>query len=243
MRAAVLLVAGAVALAGDVRAQGSIVGTVTDSAGQPLTNAEVILLTLSRHARTNASGRFVFPGLKAATYEVRARRLGYIPEQGFVRVPKNDSVVVTFALIARPVVLDTVNVSASCPRFQLAGFECRKRKGKGVFIDEETLDTAHVRFVYDLFRSIPGFRVWPNGRVEPMTGWRCMTTIANGNKVSLQNPLPRWPDELLGLEIYANPNDIPPEYSQYSWIPARGRQPPKRCSLSNYWTSIRPRPR
>lgn len=59
---------------------GTLVGMVTDTLGQPLADVSVELASVKRRTRTNADGGFRFDSLKAATYEVAARKLGYVAE-------------------------------------------------------------------------------------------------------------------------------------------------------------------
>jgi len=214
---------------------GSISGFVRDTAGRPLADAEVTVN--ERRARTDSSGAFRIADLLAGSYEVRARRIGHIPEVKSVVVREGESASVVFALRRRPVMLDTIRVTAECARFRFEGFVCRRRAGHGAYFDVDAIDSINPRFPQDILRDLPGFRVVAvrNGLgVEPLTGWRCLVQLANGAPISLQNPLPKWPNEIIGVEAYARFDDVPPEYQHYAW---RG----KRCSLIVYWTVVRGR--
>ncbi len=59
---------------------GTLIGMVTDTLGQPLADVSVELASVKRRTRTNADGGFRFDSLKAGTYEVAARKLGYVAE-------------------------------------------------------------------------------------------------------------------------------------------------------------------
>lgn len=54
-------------------------GTVTDSAGTPIADVQVVVNRLNRVAVTNDSGRFFFAGLPAGAYHLTAIQLGYRP--------------------------------------------------------------------------------------------------------------------------------------------------------------------
>ncbi len=54
-------------------------GVVTDSAGAPIADVQVVVNQLNRVAVTNDSGRFVFAGLPAGSYHLTAILLGYRP--------------------------------------------------------------------------------------------------------------------------------------------------------------------
>src|SRR6185503_20036206 len=95
-----------------------------------------------------------------------------------------------FELARRPVLLDTVSITAECGRFEFSSFVCRRRNGgKGEFLDIDAIDSTNSRFIQDLFRR-PGVRVEAvkgGLRVQPLTGWRCMNTIVNGRAASPSN--------------------------------------------------------
>ena len=57
---------------------GVLRGVVTDTLGNAISDAEVVLTQLRRQVRTRADGGFQFDSVKAGTYRVSARRLGYV---------------------------------------------------------------------------------------------------------------------------------------------------------------------
>ena len=75
-------------------------------------------------------------------------------------------------------------------------------------------------------------------------GGNCLNALINGRPLAVTNPLPRFATELLGVEIYASPRDVPTEYQRYVWqgdarqtttfAHDRMDQP---CSLVVYWTT------
>jgi hypothetical protein len=224
------------ALARRAEAQGSISGLVRDSGGKPLDNASVTVTPGSRWLRTDSSGQFAMAGLKPGKYTVRVRRLGYVPGETSVSVA-DSPVTLSFILQALVHTLDTIVVTAQCPRFDVEGFFCRQRRGVGVFLDAAAIDSSHPRFPQDVFRGMKEFRVVAvrgGLGIQALTGWRCVVSLANGKRPTLQNPLPRWPGDMIGVEIWAKPRDVPGEYRQFV-------DPPKMCSLINYWTVVRPR--
>ena len=60
---------------------GTIAGTVTVDAGQPIEDVQIQVLNrangFSRGVRTNSAGRYSVPGLEPAAYSVTVRRIGY----------------------------------------------------------------------------------------------------------------------------------------------------------------------
>ena len=75
-----------------------------------------------------------------------------------------------------------------------------------------------------------------------------IATLVNGRIASPTNPMPRFATEMIAVEIYASPGDVPDEYQRYVWG-KQGRQTQSyrdhggatssdRCSLAVYWTSF-----
>jgi hypothetical protein len=214
-----------------------LTGTVVDTSNTPIVDAEVIA-NGNRRARTGAAGAFRLDGLSAGTVSVRVRRLGYIAMEQEATLRAGEVTNIRVVLTPRPVLLDTIAITGECERFQFSGFACRRRGGNGVYIDQNAIDSINPRFPVDVFRGLYGFRVDASPRglvVVPTRGWHCLTTLANGRPPSLANPAPRWPNEILGVEIYAHGDSVPKVYQHYSW---KGS---KRCSLINYWTQLPPR--
>ena len=79
---------------------GQIAGTVSDSVtGQPVSNADVIVVGTVHRARTRDDGRYAIVGIPVGAYSVEVRRLGYQPRrQTAVPVSADGSVTVDFRL-------------------------------------------------------------------------------------------------------------------------------------------------
>src|SRR5687768_4261834 len=63
-----------------------VVGTVQDSTGRPLSDAQVIIPALNRVTTTNEAGAFTFTGLPAGTYHIVTILIGYSTGHGDVTV-------------------------------------------------------------------------------------------------------------------------------------------------------------
>jgi len=230
-------------LASSVRAQGRISGFVTDSAHRPLANAEVIVMEPrpGRSVRTDSAGQFVIDGLAPGTYNIRARRLGFYVAQSRIALTNGQPKIVIFELLARPQVLAPIEVTAKCVRWTIEGFACRQAKGgRGVFMDEEAIDAKHALEIHELFRDVPGLRV-EDREARSKVGWRCTQTLVNGKLPGPSNQRPNWPSDLIGIEIYLNPDSVPGEYSHFVWMTEEKKKTSYRCGIINYWTSGRPR--
>jgi len=186
------------------------------------------------------------------SFFVRARKLGYTMVTDRAQV-YDDTTVLQLKLPPNPLGLDTVKtvVTANCARRAFSGFECRRQGGVGVFLDYVSIDSAHVDLPGQLFHDFPGFRVayGSNGDAYPEStaSWHCVTILVNGNTPSAANRMPIRAEDLLGVEIYQNPADVPQVYKVYAQKPVKTvstRQTPmspipsdskERCSLVNYW--------
>jgi hypothetical protein len=116
----VLILAATAVPSGRIAAQtstGSIRGTVTDSAGAPLTGAEVIALNtasgVQRNASTNSRGFYSLAGLTPANYQVTVRQIGSTPTQRPVQVQVGQVLTIDFRLAPTTVQLEEVVVVAA----------------------------------------------------------------------------------------------------------------------------------
>jgi hypothetical protein len=224
---------------------GTITGTVRDSAERPVPNADVIAHPGERRTRTDSTGRFAFAGLDPDNYTVRARKLGFAPEDYDVKLSKNGKVDITLRLAVRMPMLDTVTIRADrkCPEFTLEGFVCRRQSAHGVYMDYTDIDDKEAIYTADLFRDIQGFReaVVPSREVglrrvvRNRLPWGCIHSLVNGRDVTPANPVPEYPWELVALEVYARPDSVPDQFQRYTW-PAGDITRSGRCSVVVYWT-------
>jgi hypothetical protein len=235
---------------------GTISGFVLDDSGHPIADADVAAFPDVLHAHTDSLGHFVISGLDAGFYRVRARHLGYSPLVITTDLTKNGHVDLRYELKYRPAILDSVVVMehGNCPPINYVGFNCRKRLGKGVYLTDDDLADKGAIELGEVFGGVPGFRidtlpgVYGQRPIPRAThGFRCLNALVNGRPFATTNPMPRYATELLGVEIYAVPNDVPPEYARYVWqgnlrqtsMPVSPAGPNERCSLVVYWTSSR----
>lgn len=245
-------------------------GTVVDSAGRPIDGAEVRELTSGNSNRTGASGRFSIGSLPAGNVRVRVRLPGMRPLDTVLVVLPAAVRDVAFTMRRLPAVLDTMRViaAADCPSRTLEGFECRRRVGIGAFRDSAELASLGAIELGDLVWGVAGIRARQEGlarTIESTAGWRCLVTFYDG-KLPVSNALPRLmqPDQIVALEYFAEPRDVPEWYksqaraemepgqratanSRYDpkggggYTPGRAAQPPRNCSLLVLWTKKAPR--
>jgi len=222
---------------------GTISGIVRDSAARPVAEADVTANPDGHRARTDSSGRFTIAGLDGGNYTVRARKFGYSPAEWTADLAKNGHLEVTLTLTPRLATLDTVFTRADgqCSALSLDGFMCRRQRGKGVYLDYTDIDDKGTTYTADIFRDIDGFRVDMRPtrsdivRVPvPMTGWRCLTYLVDGRPTSGAVRVPLFSGDVVAMEVYKSPDDVPQEYQRYTWSGGG------RCSLAVFWTRLAP---
>ncbi|MDB4873649.1 MAG: hypothetical protein JWM41_95 [Gemmatimonadetes bacterium] len=234
---------------------GTIAGVVLDPEGRPIAGASVNVAPNPAHTQTDSTGHFTLVKLDGGFYHVRVRRLGFTPAEMTTDLSKNGHVDLKFELKQRPALLDSVVVQERgvCPAITYAGFNCRRRFGKGLYLtDDDIADKAAVE-LGEVFDGVAGFRTemrmtqWGEKPIPLATkGARCLNALINGRPLALTNPLPRYATELIAVEIYASPSDAPPEYARYVWVEnirqsrtfGGGDSPSARCSLVVYWTAF-----
>jgi len=88
-------------------------GVVTDTAGRPIASVRIVALEAGLAAVTESSGRYRLAGLRAGTLTLRATLIGFYPAQVHVRVAADDSISADFRLLANPVTINPVVVTAA----------------------------------------------------------------------------------------------------------------------------------
>jgi hypothetical protein len=96
----------------------TLVGIVSDTAGVPIDSAEIFISSLKRRVMSTADGRFRFDDIKPGTYDVSARRLGYLPQVRKVKVA-DEGGAISFQLV--PYVRGLAPVVTSSMRGGLSG--------------------------------------------------------------------------------------------------------------------------
>jgi hypothetical protein len=96
----------------------TLVGVVNDTLGTPVDSAEIFIASLKRRVMSTPDGSFRLDDIKPGTYDVSARRLGYLPQLRKVKVGE-DGGTTTFNLI--PYVRGLAPVVSSSTRGGLSG--------------------------------------------------------------------------------------------------------------------------
>lgn len=209
-------------------------GTVTDSAGDPVRDAEVYVLTSGHGGRTDEAGSYAIGRLIEGPTRLRARTPGWQPVDTAVTLELRGTATVDFVFRHRTAPLDTVRVTSArdCPRWSLDGFECRRRTGLGVFRDASEIAALTPIYFADIFDGIPGVKRVPlhlDVGIAATTQWRCIVYLENGHPPFWKNAQQVNFLDVVAFEFYDVPEQIPEWYKSYAWS---GNEP---CSLVVLW--------
>ena len=141
--------------------QGTLRGTVTDSAGKPLADADVAILKFHQLVRTDADGRFVITKLPFGEVELSVRRLGYQPQIVTANVTQGLEFTYAIALAAQPEILEAVTVNAAERRRHLNVEEFYERRARGIgqYLTRDEIKKMRASQPSDVFRQIPGIQL------------------------------------------------------------------------------------
>ena len=154
---------------------------------RPISMAEVSLLTKEAVevslTQTGEDGRFQLSSRTAGGFYLYVEALGFLPKlEGSLNLTEGDTVEVDFLLVPSPLPMGPLVVEAEPQprRLKMLGFFERKRAGVGAFIDRDEIEKRDPRFLSDLFRMRPGFRV-EVGAGGTFLVSRRMSTFSNEN--------------------------------------------------------------
>lgn len=209
-------------------------GTIADAqSGEPV-DGVLIWLNGGVVGETGEDGSFrasvteVFWGAN----ELELSRIGYLHQslRFWVVEPEAEMVFEQFALQSLPILLPEVVVLGertvyASPR--LAGFYRRLRGGFGHFITKQDVEAMNATYLSDVLRMVPGLMVGASGRLGAVSvqiargGGRCANPaiFLDGHRIDdvvLDLDLDAWvhPEEILGVEVYRGPSEIPPEFNR-----------------------------
>jgi hypothetical protein len=212
----------------------SVRGTVTDSAGTPVSDAEVYVVTSGRDGRTDEAGSYTVAQLLQGPTRLRARMPGWQPVDTAITLASHSTTTVNFVFRYRAPALDTVRVVSTqdCPRRSLDGFECRRRAGIGVFRDAKEIAALDPIYFADIFDGIAGVKrvqLPLDVSIEATTQWRCIVYLENGHPPFWKNVQQMNFLDVIAFEFYDSPEKVPEWYKAYSWSES------KPCSVIVLW--------
>lgn len=198
-------------------ATSKLVGTVTDTAGAPLSRAEVWLVAASTlRTISNDSGHFELAGLPSGTVTLGVRRLGFEEATFRATLKPGRTHRATFPLTPSVQSLAEVKVQDTVSSW-LSLYEQRRSMQRGTFIDRKDFANENLRIATDILRRVPGVQIVPT-----RTGTAVVMTRGAGAKRCVpqlyvhQTPYSGSfddfsPDDIQALEVYVGISEIPPD--------------------------------
>ncbi len=193
-------------------------GSVSDDRGNPLDQAEIILLndkTTLQTSTTGANGHFALGNFPAGNARVRVRRLGYQQIDTKIAIGP-DAQPVDILLRELPQKLEEVLVKSD-EDGRLREFAAHKsqRSNFGRYFDRVDIRKKNPSFASELFRTIPGAQVQSSsfgGNTIRIRGCRPLVWMDGQRVPGAELDEVIRPSEIAGLEIYSSNAGIPPEF-------------------------------
>ena len=198
-------------------APAKLVGLVTDTAGVPLSRAEIWLVSVAT-IRTIASdsGTFELPGLPAGAVTLGVRRLGYESATFSAVLKTGKTHRATFPLTPSVQPLAGVRIMDTTSAW-LAQFEFHRSSHRGTFIKRAEFEKTNVRIASDILRMVPGVQVMPTRTGTQLVmsrgsgARRCVPQLYVHATPYSGNFDDFGPDDIEALEIYVGISEIPPD--------------------------------
>ena len=222
---------------------------VAAGTSEPVAGAEVAAVGTGRLARTDASGRFALGGLAPGPVLLEVRSGGGLKGSAGVTLAPGENAGAVVAIRLRPTALPDLEVEVRRdpdPAGRPAGFDLRRERRPGVFLDRAGIEASPARRTADLLRRMPGIRVekhrWYHGlerivmdRTPPSLQGPCPVEIyLDGNRLP---GLRRFGYRRLDLDLPA-PAEIEAVevYDGAARVPARFAGGDARCGVIALWT-------
>jgi TonB family protein len=239
-----LALAPALLGAQDTTPRGTISGIVRDSSGAGIAGAEVSVAGTGLRAHTNSQGEFRLTNVPAGAVSVGVRRLGFVPAVASIVIAANETAAISVLVAPLAQSLAAIIVRGD-RRFEdygrLAGFyQRRSRSSGGHFITREQIDQRNPAQLTDLFRNVPGARIYSStfNSVVRFRGMRCAPLVwldgfpATAAEFDLDALDPYVVE---GIEVYLGVATVPPEFR---WVRGGGS-----CGAIVIWTGFEERRR
>lgn len=220
----------------------TLVGVVRDSlTGSPIQGVTVWVPQQALATRSSSTGEFILQGVDAGQFEILFRQVGYrVGSIAFeLTVPRSATVDLgAVAMVPIATELSALVVTGKEPndRLRKVGFYDRRRLEAGTFFTQADIAKANPTRTSDLFRRIPGFRIFTDGSIVSTRG---IPSISGGFGMcevdyyidGLHMMAPDVdvviPTSISAMEIYRGAASIPPLFR-------RSNNP--KCGVVAIWT-------
>lgn len=197
----------------------SVFGRVADrSTGQPVANAQFVLIGDGRMVYSDSAGRYDFRRLSIGVSRIAVRAVGFIADTIIVDLYAGQRAERPVHLVTTPRRLDAVDVNAEALSYRLVDFERRRQTGRGQYLTEDDILKSGAYNVADAVKSLRGVTYECGGgggcyiRMvrAPM---RCLPEfIVDDHVMNDFGPLTPIRD-IIAMEVYTGPAEVPGEYA------------------------------
>ena len=201
-----------------------VVAFVTDTAGNPLSGAEVQIVGTSLRGNTDEAGRVALLAVPVGKATLRVRRLGFSESTLQISVTPGATPDVRSRL--HPVALEINKVVVRSrfdkpDRYARTGrfdeFYRRRATGSGTFLTREDIDARQAQKPEDLVRMATGVRIRYRGMVPYIQFLRCeqVNVFIDGIRQhdGFRDYLSLNPLQIEAMEIYHGLAAVPPQFS------------------------------
>lgn len=213
-----------------------VVAFVTDTAGHPISGADVQVVGTSLRGVTDDTGRIALLAVPIGRTVLRVRRLGFTE----LTIPITVTAGVAaehYRMTPLPAALAKVVVKASGlkpDRYAGTGkfdeFYRRRAQGLGTFLTREVIDARSAQKSEDLLRMVTGVRIRYRGNVPSVQFLRCDRVNVYVDGIRSHDPFRDFfglsPLDIEAMEVYHGLATVPPEFSPQ----------PNDCAAIVVWT-------
>ena len=219
-----------------------IVGQIVDRQSRtPIGGARIALLGQQGSLVSDSAGQFNARGLPSGNYVVQARAIGYAGASWIVEVRDSEIVTRVFELEPQPYTLDPLVVARQpgLAEQRRQDFERRRASGRGYFLTEAQIESAHPHTLGDLFRDVPGVRMTCRGSTScsirmARAPRECKPDfVLDGFPATRSTGLEMSAVGIVGIEIYRTLSETPMEFLKSDNL----------CGTIVIWTRSGPRDR
>ncbi len=214
-----------------------MVAFVTDSAGKPLSGAEIQVVGTSLRGNTDDAGRVALLAVPAGKAVLKVRRLGFAELTIPISVTPGSMPEEHYRLTPLATDLQKVVVRATSlkpERYAKTGrfdeFYRRRAEGNGTFFTREQIDARNAGRSEDLLRMVTGVRIRYRGNVAFVQFLRCETVNVYVDGIRSHDPFHDFsslnPLDIEAMEVYHGIATVPPEFSPQ----------PNDCAAIVVWT-------
>jgi hypothetical protein len=202
-------------LVADSSRRGTITGTLTDAAGDPLANAR-IFMDEAPEVRSGDDGHFTISAVPSGTRQLEVRAVGMLPLVTSVDVIDHETAMLALNLTRLTTLAPTRVTAATATRRFAAEFDARRKTGVAYTMDSTTIK-KYERFA-SVFYEIPSLRAQERGLEFSLSlpdgkGGRCAPEVRiDGAEAAFGHLADLFTHEVAALEVYPRGMGVPMEF-------------------------------